>query len=106
MFEATLKNRSQPELGTLTVTFPIPEERYENVLVALQHLEIGDAAKQDCYIDSIHATNCPALCRMNGTLANVDELTGWAKSWRVSTNMSCCNLMQQRSNSDYPQRTS
>ena len=74
MFEATLKNRSQPELGTLTVTFPIPEERYENVLVALQHLEIGDAAKQDCYIDSIHATNCPALCRMNGTLANVDEL--------------------------------
>ena len=66
MFEATLKNRSQPELGTLTVTFPIPEERYENVLVALQHLEIGDAAKQDCYIDSIHATNCPALCRMNG----------------------------------------
>lgn len=74
MFEATLRNRSQPELGTLTVTFPIPEERYENVLVALQHLEIGDAAKQDCCIDSIHAPNCPALCRMNGTLANVDEL--------------------------------
>ena len=74
MFEAMLRNRSQPELGTLTVTFPIPEERYENVLVALQHLEIGDAAKQDCCIDSIHAPNCPALCRMNGTLANVDEL--------------------------------
>ena len=74
MFEATLRNRSQPELGTLTVTFPIPAERYENVIVALQHLEIGDATKQDCYIDSIHAPNCPAMCRMNGTLANVDEL--------------------------------
>ena len=69
-----LRNRSQPELGTLTVTFPIPDERCENVLVALQHLEIGDAAKQDCCIDSIHAPNCPALCRMSGTLANVDEL--------------------------------
>ena len=74
LFEATLKNRSQPELGTLTVTFPIPEERYENVIFALKKLQIGDERKQDCCIDSIHAPNCPALCRMNGTLANVDEL--------------------------------
>ena len=74
MFEATLKNRSQPELGTLTVTFPIPEERYENVIFALKKLQIGDERKKDCCIDSIHAPNCPALCRMNGTLANVDEL--------------------------------
>ncbi len=74
LFEATLKNRSQPELGTLTVTFPFPEERYENVIFALKKLQIGDERKQDCCIDSIHAPNCPALCRMNGTLANVDEL--------------------------------
>mgnify|MGYP001205057797 FL=1 len=74
MFEATLRNRSQPELGTLTVTFPIPEERYENVIFALKNLQIGDAGKQDCCIDSIHAPNCPGMCRMSGTLANVDEL--------------------------------
>ena len=74
MFEATLKKRSQPELGTLTVTFPIPEERYENVIFALKNLRIGDERKQDCCIDSIHAPNGPALCRMSGTLANVDEL--------------------------------
>ena len=74
MFEATLKNRHQPELGTLTVTFPIPEERYENIIFALTNLQIGDEKKQDCSIDSIHAPNCPALCRMSGTLANVDEL--------------------------------
>ena len=74
MFEATLKNRSQPELETLTVTFPIPEERYENVIFALKKLQIGDAEKQDCCIDSICAPDCPALCQMNGTLANVDEL--------------------------------
>ena len=74
MFEATLKNRHQPELGTLTVTFPIPEEQYENVILALKKLQLGDESKQDCSIDSIHAPNCPALCRMSGTLANVDEL--------------------------------
>lgn len=74
MFEATLRNRSQPEPETLTVTFPIPEERYENVIFALKKLQIGDAEKQDCRIDSIRAPDCPALCRMNGTLANVDEL--------------------------------
>ena len=74
MFEATLKNRHQPELGTLTITFPIPEEQYENVILALKKLQLGDESKQDCCIDSIHAPNCPALRRMNGTLANVDEL--------------------------------
>ena len=74
LFEATLRNRSQPELGTLTITFPIPEERYENVIFALKNLRIGDESKQDCCIESIHAPNCPALCRMSGTLENVDEL--------------------------------
>ena len=74
MFEATLRNRNQPELGSLTISFPIPEERYENVIFALKNLRIGDESKQDCCIESIHAPNCPALCRMSGTLANVDEL--------------------------------
>jgi len=74
LFEATLKNRHQPELGTLTITFPIPEEQYENVILALKKLQLGDESKRDCCIDSIHAPNCPALRRMNGTLANVDEL--------------------------------
>ena len=74
MFEAKLKSRNQPKLGALAVTFPIPEKRYENVILALQNLQIGDAGKQDCCIDSIRAPDCPALCRMSGTLANVDEL--------------------------------
>ena len=29
---------------------------------------------QDCLIDNVHAPNCPALIRMIGTMANVDEL--------------------------------
>ena len=74
VFEATLRNRSQPELGSLTISFPIPEERYENVIFALKNLQIGDAGKQDCCIESIRAPDCPALLRMTNTMANVDEL--------------------------------
>ena len=74
MFEATLRNRSQPKLGALAVTFPIPEERYETMILALQNLQIGDVRKQDCCIESIRAPDCPALVRMTGTMANVDEL--------------------------------
>ena len=74
MFEATLRNRSQPKLGALAVTFPIPEERYENVILALQNLQIGDVRKQDCCIESIRVPDCPALLRMTNTMANVDEL--------------------------------
>ena len=74
MFEAKLKSRSQPKLGALAVTFPIPEERYENVILALQNLQIGDVRKQDCCIESIRAPDCPALLRMTNTMANVDEL--------------------------------
>ena len=74
MFEAKLKSRSQPKLGALAVTFPIPEERYENVILALQNLQIGDVRKQDCCIESIRAPDCPALLRMTNTMANADEL--------------------------------
>ena len=74
MFEATLRNRSQPKLGALAVTFPIPEERYETMILALQNLQIGDVRKQDCCIESIRAPDCPALLRMTNTMANVDEL--------------------------------
>ena len=74
MFEAKLKSRSQPKLGALAVTFPIPEERYEIMIFALQNLQIGDVRKQDCCIESIRAPDCPALLRMTNTMANVDEL--------------------------------
>ena len=74
VFEATLRNRSQPKLGALAVTFPIPEERYETMILALQNLQIGDVRKQDCCIESIRAPDCPALLRMTNTMANVDEL--------------------------------
>ena len=74
MFEATLKNRSSAHFAPVTITFPIPEDQYEQAILALEKSQIGDVRVQDCLIDNVHAPNCPALNRMTGTMANVDEL--------------------------------
>ena len=74
MFEAVLKNQNNAELGTVIVEFPIPEDQYEQVILALEKSQIGDARIQDCLVDDVQAPNCPALVRMTGTMANVDEL--------------------------------
>ncbi len=74
MFEATLRNRSSAHFAPVTITFPIPEDQYEQVILALEKSQIGDARVQDCLIDNVCAPNCPALVRMTGTMANIDEL--------------------------------
>ena len=74
MFEATLRNRSSAHFAPVTITFPIPEDQYEQTILALEKSQIGDARVQDCLIDNVHASNCPALERLIGTMANVDEL--------------------------------
>ena len=79
MFEATLKNRSSAHFAPVTITFPIPEDQYEQAILALEKSQIGDARLQDCLIDNVHAPNCPALVRMTGTMANVDELDWLAR---------------------------
>ena len=74
MFEAVLKNQNNAELGTVIVEFPIPEDQYEQTILALEKSQIGDARIQDCLVDDVQAPNYPALVRMTGTMANVDEL--------------------------------
>ena len=74
MFEATLKNRISAHFAPVTITFPIPEDQYEQAILALKKSQIGDARVQDCLIDNVHTPNCPALVRMAGAMANVDEL--------------------------------
>ena len=74
MFEATLKNRSSAHFAPVTISFPIPEDQYEQAILALEKSQIGDARVQDCLVENVSAPNCPALLRMTGTMANVDEL--------------------------------
>ena len=74
MFEATLKNRISAHFAPVTITFPIPEDQYEQAILALEKSQIGDARVQDCLVENVSAPNCPALLRMTSTMANVDEL--------------------------------
>ena len=74
MFEATLKNRISAHFAPVTITFPIPEDQYEQAILTLEKSQIGDARVQDCLVVDVCAPNCPALVRMTGTMANVDEL--------------------------------
>ena len=79
MFEATLKNRSSAHFAPVTITFPIPEDQYEQAILALEKSQIGDARVQDCLVVDVCAPNCPALVRMTGTIANIDELDWLAR---------------------------
>ena len=74
MFEATLKNRISAHFAPVTISFPIPEDQYEPTILALEKSQIGDARIQDCLVDDVEVPNCPALVRMTGAMANVDEL--------------------------------
>ena len=74
MFEATLKNRAYPEATGVRVAFPIPEDRYDETIYDLNDIHIGDTVPQDCLVENVSAPDCPALVRMTGTMANIDEL--------------------------------
>ena len=74
MFKASLENNNIPELGTVTIEFPIPEDQYEETIHALEKVKIGTVLEQDCCVADIRSTDCPALERLIGTMANVDEL--------------------------------
>ena len=79
MFEATLKNRISAHFAPVTITFPISEDQYEQAILALKKSQIGDARVQDCLVVDVCAPNCPALVRMTGTMANIDELDWLAR---------------------------
>ena len=74
LFKASLENNNIPELGTVTVEFPIPEAQYEETIRALNGIQSGAVVEQDCFVADIGSADCPALERLIGTMANVDEL--------------------------------
>ena len=74
LFKASLENNNSPELGTVTVEFPIPKAQYEETIRALNGIQSGAVVEQDCFVADIGTADCPALERLIGTMANVDEL--------------------------------
>ena len=74
MFDAMLKKDNDPLSATEIVEFPIPEAQYEETIRALNGIQSGAVVEQDCFVADIGTADCPALERLIGTMANVDEL--------------------------------
>ena len=79
MFDAVLKKDNDPISDAEIVELPIPEDRYKKTIRALNGIQIGSVLGQDCYVADIGTAYCPALERLIGTMANVDELDWLAK---------------------------
>ncbi len=61
MFKASLENNNTPELGAVTVEFPILEDQYAETIRALERIEIGAILDEDCRVQtSVRQT--PLLC--------------------------------------------
>ena len=91
MFKASLKNNNIPELRTVTVEFPIPEAQYEETIRVLNGIQSGAVVEQDCFVADIGTADCPALERLIGTMANVDELDWLGKQLE---SFDRCELLQ------------
>ena len=76
--KATLRSKTDPALGSITVQFPIPWKEYDRVLERLKPLGIGGPIDRDCQIESLDS-RCSILKRLEETLVNLDELDYLAK---------------------------
>ena len=74
MFDAVLKKDNDPISDAEIVEFPIPEAQYEETIRALNGIQSGAVVEKDCFVADIGTADCPALERLIGTMANVDEL--------------------------------
>ena len=76
--KAVLGNQAKPELGVVTVPFPIPRQEYEQILELLKGLKIGASVSQDCQVETIDS-HYSILKRLEKTPVNLDELDYLAK---------------------------
>lgn len=78
MMEAVLSNADHPEYGVVTIPFPIPREQFDHCIELVEALEIGNASDRDCHVNEIRSA-WPVLTRLEGRMANLDELDYLAK---------------------------
>lgn len=76
--KATLRNKTDPALGSVTIQFPIHRKEYDRVLELLKPLGIGSPLDQDCQIETLDS-HYPILKRLEETLVDLDELDYLAK---------------------------
>ena len=75
---AVLSNPKHPEYGQFTVPLPIPHNKYDGIMEALNAMVLGDPLARDCQMDEILG-EYPILKRLEGKPVNIDELDYLAK---------------------------
>lgn len=76
MIRALLSNRSQPDMPSVPVCFPIGD--YAGIYETLRSIGIGNIAMRDCLVSELGG-DYPILKRLEETEVNVDELDYLAK---------------------------
>ena len=78
MIKAVLSCASHPEYGQVTVSFPIPNDQYDQTIEMLQTMELGFSRNRDCRVVDADGPY-PVLNALTDTLVNVDQLDYLAK---------------------------
>lgn len=78
IFQAVLCNSDRIVLGIVTIPFPLAQDEYGHSIGLLTEHQMGDAVKQDCYVETI-ISEWPVLKALEGQYVNVDELDYLAK---------------------------
>ena len=70
MIKAALSNASHPEYGQVTISFPIPDEQYDQTIEMLQTMELGFSGNRDCMVDDLDSSYS-VLKALTDTMVNM-----------------------------------
>ena len=76
--KAVLRNASHPEYGQVTISFPIPDEQYDQTIEMLQAMDLGFSRNRDCMVDDLDSSYS-VLKALTDTMVNVDQMNYLAK---------------------------
>jgi len=78
IIKTVLHNPQHPEYGQATVSFPIPNDQYDQTIEMLQAMELGFSRNRDCMVDELDSSYS-VLEALKDTLVNMDQLDYLAK---------------------------
>lgn len=73
MIQTIISNAKHPEYGQATISFPIKENDYPNVVELLRSMGLGNPLERDCRVDEV-CGDWPILKRLEKVAINLDEM--------------------------------
>ena len=73
MIQTIISNAKNPEYGQATISFPIKENDYLNVVELLRSMGLGNPLERDCRVDEV-CGDWPILKRLEKVAINLDEM--------------------------------